>query len=253
MQIKCSNDILSAGDKRKQKAILAEYSQLINKRTDVAIPFYKLDKDKFDRIWPPHELDREECIFWRKLLSEADLDIERLCSGQLTAECSVIFLNDVQYMKWSSIDYIESPGIYIKDPMVVDNYLYDYNYLFDYMMAYNIHLAETYYLSNRRATTEKFKSKDIDYFKSFIVSFLTIRSLFMKNERMIKELVFNYSSYLVGSWKVPFFLLHHVPEVKWNKIFENDEVVSGIEDILSGSSLGNVNVRLRRIRDEFLY
>lgn len=258
MKIECSNDVLSAGDKRIQIKILREYNRLISKRTDVAVPFYKLEAGRFEKIWHGNKINNEECDFWRNILHKRDdfnrrrdhsfdINPNELCFGELKSECSIVFLDDVQYIKWSGIEFIESPGIYIKSPLTYDKYLCDF------MVAYSMHLAETYYLSNRIVTTEKFKSKDIEYFRSFIVSLLTIRSLHQINNRIVEELVFHHSDYLVGSWKIPFLILKQVPEDKWNYILNNDEIVGAIEDMLSGSPLGRINIRIRRIFDTLLY
>jgi hypothetical protein len=262
MKIECSNDVFSAGDKRIQSQILNVYSQLINKTTDVAIPFYKLEASKFEKIWPPTKRNHEECDFWKNILYKQD-DINRrrkdkylqflevsvngVCSGELQSECSVVFLDDVKYIKWSGVEFIQSPGIYIKDPFQFGKHLYDF------MIAYNMHLAETYYLSNRKATTEQFNSKDILHFKSFIMSLLTIKSLYQISDKIVKELVFHDSRYLVGSWKVPFLILQGIPEDEWNLILSDSEIIAAIEDLLSGSPLGDTNIRIKRILDSLLY
>ena len=57
----------------------------------------------------------------------------------------------------------------------------------------------------------------------------------------------------VGSWKTPFVLLKRAPEKDWKDILNNREVVSCIEDILSGEVLGDVEERLVKIAAESIY
>lgn len=271
MKIDCSNDILSAGDKRKQNELLLEYSKLIDRSTDVAIPFYKIDADNFERIWPPTNITHpfymnEECSFWRRIMGmvreysiirrhEKDdysqyiikNNTDDPCSGELNSVCLVAFVNDHKYTTLSGIDFIKSPGIYIKDPLRIDKYL------FDFIVSYNMHLAETYYLFNRKAIIETPNSTEMDFFKSFIISFLTLRSFFKKNEKMAKDLIHNQFSSLVGSWKRPFEILNNVPQREWKDIFNHDEIISSIEDILSGLPIENVSSRLVRIYTELEY
>lgn len=264
MKIDCTNKILSAGNKRKHVDFLKEYSKLIDKNTDVEVPIYRINAQKFEEVWPPHKVNHD-CEFWSDVLRDLlrskkrersnptknidNTEINKIrnqdpCSGEFTAKSSIVFVNDIKYNeldneKLIKNDFVESPGIYVKDKINV------HEDLFDFMLAYNIHLAETYYLSNRKAMNKVFSSNDI-HFKSFIVSFLTIRSLYRKNKKMVKSIVDKHSSSLVGDWKIPFILLSMVHENKWRNIVENDEIIFAIEDIMSGENI-DIHSRIKDI------
>jgi len=257
MKIESINGTISPGNKRKHEEILMEYDKLMDRSTDVLVPVYALTKDNFEKVWPLYGVDSDECGWWRHFIRSKkvssqivrenyDLEFDNdPCSGSLTAECVIAFVNDIQYDGLRRWDFIESPGIYIKDSFTINDSLYDF------VLSYNVHLAETYYLSNRKSVIVKGDSRNVKHFGSFIITLLTLKSLYRKNEKQTKDLIHNQSSRLVGSWKVPFILLNNIHENTWKDVFKSDEITSAIEDMCGGAPLGDVNARIVKIMEEF--
>jgi|GEM_PF-5311024 len=260
MQIKCSEDsLINSGMQNDIENTLKKYNSLIKVKSDTKLPFYGIEEEDFNEMWPRQKIG-VECEFWENILrdnlvNEADPngnELERICSGKY--EKSLMnFVSDIKYTSTveaaarKGLNIIQSPGIYINkdDVKNVDKSIYEF------ALCYNLILAETYYLSNRIEIAKALNSSDNEYgyFKSFVNSFLTLRSMYEYDREKAME-VMKHSDQMAGSWKIPLIKLKKIEQKRLKVLIKNIDVIHCAYKIIDGTADENYVDDLRKILND---
>lgn len=258
MIIDCTDKEINPLTQAKQKNYLKNYEEYLGRKTDVTVPVYSISEKDFKEIWPPRKIPDKVCDKWVKILSDLpDYDRENdfiysnpnnenkyidldPCShnGDLTVNTSIVFVNEnkLNHSKYDEFDIVNSPGIYIKDPVNIRSPI------FNFALSFNLHLANSYYLYNRNnAKTLPISDSDYKYFEMaehFLISFLTLKSIYEVNEDLVNDIISN-STKLIGSWKMPFSLLnkYSIDLDDLSEIFESDALYELTYELFSGKLL----------------